>query len=141
MDKIETIASTSADGRHAATPAERCRAANWQLAALLGWTELCQAGGATLGRPPGGAPASRGQARVPDWCGDWDACGPLMLEHRVCPALDRLDEGVVSVMHGAETLGQLVVLDFPSHAHAVRAGVVYAVIGRLKNRLSHVAAV
>ena len=51
---------------------------NRRLAELLGWTELFNAGGAWLGRPPGGSQKSREQARVPDWTGDWAACGPLL---------------------------------------------------------------
>lgn len=115
--------------------AERCEAANLKLATLLGWTQLCNAGGALLGRPPGGAPQSRGQAQVPDWCGDWHACGELMLEHGLCPVLGLLERDVVYVMRGREPVGQLVVSEFPSRAHAVRAAIVYAVIGRLKNRM------
>jgi hypothetical protein len=51
---------------------------NRRLAGLLGWTELFNAGGAWLGRPPGGSQKSRDQAKVPDWTGDWAACGPLL---------------------------------------------------------------
>jgi hypothetical protein len=54
--------------------------ANRRLAELLGWTEIFDVGGALLGMPPGGNPASRDQARVPDWVGDWNACGPLMMQ-------------------------------------------------------------
>jgi hypothetical protein len=52
--------------------------ANKRLALALGWTEIVEVGGALLGTPPDGAPKSRGQAMVPDWCGDWKECGPLM---------------------------------------------------------------
>lgn len=51
---------------------------NKRLAALLGWTNFAEAGGALLGRPPGGSSNSRDQAAVPDWCGSWVECGPLM---------------------------------------------------------------
>ena len=51
--------------------------ANKRLALALGWTEIIEVGGALLGTPPDGAPESRGQAIVPDWCGDWRECGPL----------------------------------------------------------------
>jgi hypothetical protein len=51
---------------------------NRRLAQLLGWTEIVDVGGAWLGRPPGGSQKSRDQAKVPDWCGDWAACGPLL---------------------------------------------------------------
>lgn len=55
--------------------------ANRRLAELLGWTEIFDVGGALLGMPPGGNPASRDQAKVPDWVNDWNACGPLMVEN------------------------------------------------------------
>jgi hypothetical protein len=57
---------------------EIMNAANMRLAMLLGWTNLFAAGGALLGTPPAGAPSCRGQAPVPNWCGDWGAAGPLL---------------------------------------------------------------
>ena len=54
---------------------------NRRLAELLGWTELFDVGGALLGRPPGGSPSSRDQAKVPDWVGDWIDCGPLQARY------------------------------------------------------------
>jgi len=54
---------------------------NRRLAELLGWTEIVNVGGAWLGRPPGGSPRSRDQALVPDWSGDWAACGPLLARY------------------------------------------------------------
>lgn len=54
---------------------------NHRLASLLGWTEIVNVGGAWLGRPPGGSQKSRDQAKVPDWCGDWAACGPLLSQY------------------------------------------------------------
>lgn len=54
--------------------------ANRRLAELLGWTDIVDVGGAWLGMPPGGSQHSRDQARVPDWVGDWNACGPLMVQ-------------------------------------------------------------
>lgn len=54
--------------------------ANRRLAELLGWTDIFDVGGALLGMPPGGNPASRDQAKVPDWVNDWSACGPLMIQ-------------------------------------------------------------
>ncbi len=56
---------------------------NKRLAELLGWENLFDAGGTLIGRPPGGAENSRDQAAVPDWCGDWAAAGPLMVECRI----------------------------------------------------------
>lgn len=57
-----------------ATPKE----ANTRLATLLGWTKIFDVGALLMGTPPSGAPASRNQAVVPDWCGDWRAAGPLV---------------------------------------------------------------
>ena len=116
--------------------AARCESANWTLATLLGWTELCNAGGALLGRPPAGVPESRGQAQVPNWCGDWNACGALMVEQGVCPVLNLLDKDVVYVQRGREPVGHLVVSEWPTRDHAVRAAIVFAVIGRLRGRVA-----
>lgn len=52
--------------------------ANRRLAELIGWTNIFQVSGALLGTPPDGAAQSRGQAKVPDWNGDWRDCGPLL---------------------------------------------------------------
>jgi hypothetical protein len=51
---------------------------NKELATLLGWTEIVELGGSLLGRPIDGAPASRGQAKIPDWAGNWADCGKLI---------------------------------------------------------------
>ncbi|MGO4379679.1 hypothetical protein AB4Z19_15495 [Pseudoduganella sp. RAF19] len=110
-----------------------CESANLALASLLGWTEIVAVGdGMLLGRPPSGEPACRGQAAVPDWCGSWNACGPLMVEHRCFPELGLVDRNLIYVQRDGKPLGHLVVGDFPSLDHAVRTAVVYAVIMRLK---------
>ena len=54
--------------------------ANKRLAIAKGWIDIVEVGGALLGTPPDGAPGSRGQAMVPDWCGDWKECGTLLKE-------------------------------------------------------------
>jgi len=54
---------------------------NRRLAELLGWTALFNAGGAWLGRPPDATYKSRYEAKAPDWCGDWVACGPLQAQY------------------------------------------------------------
>lgn len=51
---------------------------NRKLALLLGWTKIVDVGGALLGCPPAGEPECRGQARVPDWTGDWVDWGTFM---------------------------------------------------------------
>jgi len=58
-------------------------AANKRLAELLGWTNIVEVGGALVGTPPAGAAASRGQALVPDWVGDWTAAGPLLAQFEI----------------------------------------------------------
>lgn len=63
---------------HSNTTRQLSVAANRRLAELLGWTEIFDVGGALLGTPPPGQPACRDQAKVPDWTGDWRACGPLL---------------------------------------------------------------
>ncbi len=52
-----------------------------RLAGLLGWTNVAEVNGALVGTPPPGEPECRGQAQVPDWCGDWSAAGPLIAAH------------------------------------------------------------
>ena len=63
--------------------------ANRQLATLKGWTNIKAIIGcsglpqALIGSPPWKSPNSRQEARVPDWCGDWDACGKLLGEYLI----------------------------------------------------------
>lgn len=59
--------------------------AEMQLAHALGWTNLFLAGGSLIGTPPTGADSSRGQAAVPRWTRDWQACGQLMTELEIEP--------------------------------------------------------
>lgn len=66
---------------------QRELAANRRLAELLGWSAIVDVGGALLGCPPAGQPACRGQAKVPDWMGDWRDCGPLMVAFNACRLL------------------------------------------------------
>jgi hypothetical protein len=54
--------------------------ANRRLAELLGWTNTFNTGSALLGTPPGAVAAVDRLERVPDWAGDWSACGPLMVQ-------------------------------------------------------------
>jgi hypothetical protein len=76
---------------------------NHRLATLLGWTNIIDNGGALLGTPPEGEPQCRGQARVPDWTGDWRDCGPLMARYLLAVDLAQTfimghtDEGVQTV--------------------------------------------
>lgn len=110
-----------------------CEKANLDLAALLGWTGVFSGGGSLVGTPPNGAPACRGQAMVPDWCGSWDACGPLMVEYGTFPRI-MISEGILAMQSDGYLLGSLVVADFPSVDHAVRTAIVYSVTHRIGNR-------
>lgn len=56
---------------------------NRRLATALGWTSIVDVDGALIGTPPAGQAACRGQAKVPDWTGDWRDCGPLAVEHHI----------------------------------------------------------
>lgn len=58
-------------------------AANRELATLLGWTKIVDAGGALLGTPTWVCDNSRSQVQVPDWCGQWSAGGVLLSEFGV----------------------------------------------------------
>ena len=66
-------------------------AANKRLAELLGWSSIAEVGGALVGTPPAGAAASRGQALVPDWAGDWAAAGPLIGQFSMSVGFTGLD--------------------------------------------------
>jgi hypothetical protein len=53
--------------------------ANRRLAELLGWTGIFDAGAGLFGITPSTAEETGRLERVPDWSGDWSACGPLMV--------------------------------------------------------------
>lgn len=65
---------------------------NKAIAERTGWTELFDAGGVLLGKPPCGFPHGRGQAMVPNWSGNWGDCGPLIAQRRI--AVNPLRAGV-----------------------------------------------
>lgn len=107
--------------------------ANRRLAVLLGWTELFEVPGAILGAPPAGQPAGRGQARVPDWTGDWRACGPLLAQHRM--SLDGTALDAVARCRPYEApVGTAAYADFDTEDAAVRAAIVAAVVAKLEAR-------
>ena len=64
---------------------------NQRLAELLGWTSIVEVGGALVGMPQAGTAASRGQAMVPDWAGDWAAAGPLIGQFSMSVGFTGLD--------------------------------------------------
>lgn len=107
--------------------------ANWRLAELLGWTELFEVPGAILGTPPAGQPAARGQAKVPDWTGDWRDCGPLIAEHRMELASTALD-AVARCRSFEVPPGTAAFADFGTEDAAMRGAVVAAVVAKLEAR-------
>lgn len=70
----------------------RGSALNKAIAERLGWTQIVDARGVLLGRPPCGALNSRGQALVPNWAGNWGDCGPLIGQHSI--RVDPLRAGI-----------------------------------------------
>lgn len=97
--------------------------ANRRLAELLGWTSITETGGALLGTPPAGQPRCRGQAKVPDWTGDWRDCGPLVSAHLI-------DLLAAVLTYGAFDADQ--VRDAGAKGDAIRAAAVQAVIAKLE---------
>lgn len=111
---------------------ERGMDANRRLAELLGWTNIFDVGGALLGTPPGGSPASRDQAKVPDWTGDWLACGPLMVQY-----VRRMKLWPHRAVVGTSTLGDDLARDpqaGESTAVNIRRAIVEAAIAELEAR-------
>jgi hypothetical protein len=101
-------------------------AANKRLAGLLGWSNLVEVGGALVGTPPAGAAESRGQAKVPDWAGDWAEAGPLIGKHGLM---------VESMGAGCVAGGVYVRFNaFPCHDAALRFAIVKSVAERLSRR-------
>lgn len=105
--------------------------ANRRLAELLGWTDLFEVPGAILGTPPAGLPAGRGQARVPDWAGDWRDCGPLIAEYRMTLGGTALD-AVARCRSFEVAPGAAAFADFDTDDAAVRAAIVAAVVSKLE---------
>lgn len=99
-------------------------AANKRLAELLGWSNLIEVGGALVGLPPAGTAASRGQALVPDWLGDWAAAGPLLAQFEI---------RLMPMSAGVDASGFLEWYRFyPGKDAAARAAIVKAVTHRLE---------
>lgn len=99
-------------------------AANKRLAELLGWTNIVEVGGALVGTPPSGAAASRGQAIVPDWMGDWAAAAPLLAQFEI---------RLMPMSAGVDAAGFLEWYRFyPDRDAAARAAIVKAVTHRLE---------
>lgn len=106
--------------------------ANRKLAASLGWTSIFEVGNSLMGTPPDGAPRSRGQALVPDWCGDWLAAGPLAAQYRL---------SVACMVKGVSVGGEYQqYAEHTSRDHAVRYLIVLAVTFRREGRARRLAA-
>ncbi|NHQ93325.1 hypothetical protein [Janthinobacterium lividum] len=99
-------------------------AANKRLAELLGWTSIVEVGGALVGTPPAGAAASRCQAMVPDWTGDWAAAGPLLAQFEI---------RLMPMSAGVDAAGFLEWYRlYPDRDAAARGAIVKAVTHRLE---------
>jgi hypothetical protein len=111
-------------------------ASNLRLATLFGWTNLFAIGGALLGTPPAGLPSSRGQAFVPDWCGDWKAAGPLIGTHGI--ELEWVNGGAaVEALANTRQMYEKFTEQLVDHStpdDAVRLAVVRAVTAMLEQR-------
>ena len=105
--------------------------ANRRLAELLGWADLFEVPGAILGTPPVGQPAGRNQGAVPDWTGDWRACGPLLAAHRMDLASTSLD-AVARCRSFDAPPGVAAFADFDTEDAAMRAAIVAAVVAKLE---------
>lgn len=110
---------------------ENAITANRRLAELLGWKDLFEVPGAILGTPPAGQPAGRNQCSVPDWTGDWRACGPLLAAHRMDLASTSLD-AVARCRSFDAPPGAAAFADFDTEDAALRAAIVAAVVAKLE---------
>lgn len=64
--------------------------------------------------------------RIPQWCRDWNACGPLMVEHDVYPT----DTNFGYVFRHGHQLA--ILADHPDKDTAVRYAIVQAVVAKLE---------
>jgi hypothetical protein len=107
---------------------------NRQLAELLGWTLIEQAGQSLIGTPPWWAGNSRGQAGIPDWEADWSVCAPLMVKYQCYPFhACFFGQPIFTVRsatgHTGPTRRVYVPADeYPGLEHAARAAIMQAVI-------------
>lgn len=108
-------------------------AMNRKLAEALGWSSIVETGGALLGAPPAGQPETRGQALVPDWCGDWRACGPLLAAHGLATRTTAWDVSA-SCMEGFGGTAFEQVVDHGDIDAALRTAIVRASIQYLEAR-------
>lgn len=110
-----------------------------RLAELLGW-KCVQLGGSLdgLSMPEnwlhGIWPIDGEGGLVPQWCRDWSACGPLMVEHGVWPFIQP-DGYVDTFISGMEPDPDIdtPLSDHPDRETAVRYAIVQAVIAKLES--------
>jgi len=128
--KFPTSCPLCQDRLEAQDEALRYNAKNAQLARSLGWTDIVELGESLLGRPVGGAPDSRDQAKIPDWCGDWQAAGALVAQYgvsvRIWPHGVKARIDVVPVSH------QTFFGNHRDRATAIRHAIVSAVVMHLE---------
>ena len=107
--------------------------AELQLAIALGWTNLVDAGRTLVGTPPGGGTNSRGQAAVPRWTRDWNACGPLLSAYNM--ALDVMGNEIRFVIAdfgtGDYDFVHIAVPDWPTQDDALRYAITVAAEAKL----------
>ena len=106
-------------------------ATNKRLAELLGWTRIVEVGGALVGTPPAGAAASRGQALVPDWLGDWAAAGPLIGQFSMSVGFTGLD-AVATARDYEKGAAFEAITDHATADAAARVAIVRAIIRALE---------
>jgi hypothetical protein len=102
---------------------------NRRLAELTGWINIIELGGALLGTPPAGEPQCRGQAKVPDWEGDWRYCGPMLAPYGMTISRTALD--AVAACRGYDPKFALFA-EYADEDAAMRAAIVLAVIAKLE---------
>ena len=78
---IPVVASSDVIVKPVPVPINCTNSLNTKLALLIGWTNIVESGGSLLGTPPNGSPNSRDQMLVPNWNGDWKACGLLIVRY------------------------------------------------------------
>ena len=107
--------------------------AELQLATASGWTNVVDVGDSLIGTPPGGADNSRGQARVPAWCRDWRACGPLLscLDLSIDVATEDTGFVVINIGSGLDDYVQVAVADWESKDDALRYAVTIGAYAKL----------
>lgn len=103
---------------------------NRRLAELLGWTNITEVNVVRLsGIPPG--PLLIDALRlfpVPNWCGDWAACGPLLALYKLNISTSNYD--FCSILMRRGTLGVRINEHYIEHASrddAIRYAIVRAV--------------